>query len=214
MVPLLLTCSGTGAAAFHHRPPHRLAGVLLRDPAWSGARRDRRPVRGHQLGDRRDHAVQVPGPGRHLDQRQLLGGAILGSFAALVFLNAFAVNVGWRLAFLMGPVLALVVAVVARTLPESPRWLLTHDRSRRPRELAKIEEVARRSGQELAEVDEDAAITLVPEQKYGAPDVPAAGVPPVPQARHPGRDHNDHPVVLSTTPSSSPTPWCSRPSMG
>ncbi len=38
-------------------------------------------------------------------------GAILGSFAALVFLNAFAVNVGWRLAFLMGPVLALVVVL-------------------------------------------------------------------------------------------------------
>ena len=51
-------------------------------------------------------------------------GAILGSFASLIFLNAFAVNVGWRLSFLMGPVLALVVIVVARTLPESPRWLM------------------------------------------------------------------------------------------
>ena len=55
-------------------------------------------------------------------------GAILGSFASLIFLNAFAVNVGWRLAFLMGPVLALVVIVVGRTLPESPRWLMTHGR--------------------------------------------------------------------------------------
>jgi MFS family permease len=55
-------------------------------------------------------------------------GAILGSFASLILLNAFAVNLGWRLAFLMGPVLALVVIVVARTLPESPRWLLTHGR--------------------------------------------------------------------------------------
>jgi MFS family permease len=95
-------------------------------------------------------------------------GAILGSFAALIFLNAFAVNVGWRLAFLMGPVLALVVLVVARTLPESPRWLLTHGRvEEAERELAKIEEVARRSGQQLGPVDEGAAITLVPEQKYG-----------------------------------------------
>ncbi|HEU4399952.1 MAG TPA: MFS transporter [Actinomycetota bacterium] len=95
-------------------------------------------------------------------------GAILGSFAALVFLNAFAVNVGWRLAFLMGPLLALVVLVVARTLPESPRWLLTHGRVQEAQqELAKIEEVARRSGQQLGPVDEGAAITLVPEQKYG-----------------------------------------------
>ena len=95
-------------------------------------------------------------------------GAILGSFAALVFLNAFAINVGWRLAFLMGPVLALVVVVVARTLPESPRWLLTHGRvEEAERELAKIEEVARRSGQHLGPIDKGAAITLVPEQKYG-----------------------------------------------
>jgi MFS family permease len=95
-------------------------------------------------------------------------GAILGSFASLVFLNAFAVNLGWRLAFLMGPVLALVVLVVARTLPESPRWLLTHGRVQEAEdELAKIEEVARRSGEPLAEVAEDAAITLVPEQRYG-----------------------------------------------
>jgi MFS family permease len=30
-------------------------------------------------------------------------GAIIGSIASLIFLNAFAENVGWRLAFLMGP---------------------------------------------------------------------------------------------------------------
>ena len=70
-------------------------------------------------------------------------GAILGSFASLIFLNAFAVNVGWRLAFLMGPVLALVVIYVGRTLPESPRWLMTHGRvEEAEKELAKIEEAA------------------------------------------------------------------------
>ncbi len=95
-------------------------------------------------------------------------GAILGSFASLVFLNAFAVNVGWRLAFLMGPVLALVVIVVGRTLPESPRWLMTHGRQEEAElELAKIEDAVIKSGGELTPVDDSLAISLVPEKKYG-----------------------------------------------
>ena len=92
-------------------------------------------------------------------------GAILGSFASLIFLNAFAINVGWRLAFLMGPVLALVVIVVARTLPESPRWLLTHGRvDEAEAELAKIEAV---QGTPVTPVSDDLAIELVPEKQYG-----------------------------------------------
>ena len=92
-------------------------------------------------------------------------GAILGSFASLIFLNAFAVNVGWRLAFLMGPVLALVVIVVARTLPESPRWLLTHGRvDEAEAELAKIEAA---QGTPVTPVSDDLAIELVPETQYG-----------------------------------------------
>jgi MFS family permease len=95
-------------------------------------------------------------------------GAILGSFASLVFLNAFAPNVGWRLAFLMGPVLAIVVIIVGRTLPESPRWLMTHGRmDEAEAELAKIEDAVRASGQELQPVDDSQALELVPEERYG-----------------------------------------------
>jgi len=95
-------------------------------------------------------------------------GAILGSFVSLIFLNAFAVNVGWRLAFLMGPVLALIVIVVARTLPESPRWLMTHGRMEEAeRELKKIEDACAASGQTLDDVPDSKAIELIPEKQYG-----------------------------------------------
>jgi len=95
-------------------------------------------------------------------------GAIIGSFASLIFLNAFAANVGWRLAFLMGPVLAIVVIVVGRTLPESPRWLMTHGRlEEAEKELAKIEEAAIKAGQTLEEVGDERALELVPETRYG-----------------------------------------------
>src|SRR5215831_3125780 len=95
-------------------------------------------------------------------------GAILGSFVSLIFLNAFAVNVGWRLAFLLGPVLALVVIYVGRTLPESPRWLMTHGRMEEAeRELKKIEDAVRASGQTLDDVPDSKAIELIPEKQYG-----------------------------------------------
>ncbi len=95
-------------------------------------------------------------------------GAIIGSLASLIFLNAFAINVGWRLAFLMGPVLALIVIVVGRTLPESPRWLMTHGRvEEAEKELAKIEEAAIKAGQTLDPVDDSKALELVPEKRYG-----------------------------------------------
>jgi MFS family permease len=167
IVTLLLYLLGTGAAAFttgHH------TGWLVFFYAT-------RLVAGMGIGGQYaaiNSAIDEMMPSKYRGRVDIWingsywAGAIIGSFAALIFLNAFAVNVGWRLAFLMGPLLALVVVVVARTLPESPRWLLTHGRVQEAEEeLAKIEEVARRSGKPLDPVDESAAITLVPEQKYG-----------------------------------------------
>jgi MFS family permease len=95
-------------------------------------------------------------------------GAILGSFVSYIFLNHFAPNVGWRLAFLLGPVLAIVVIIVGRVLPESPRWLVTHGRQEEADQvMAKIEEQVRNSGQELAPIDESKAIDIAPETRYG-----------------------------------------------
>ena len=49
-------------------------------------------------------------------------GAFLGTIVTLFVLNHVATGWGWRVAFLAGPVLALVIIFVRRHLPESPRW--------------------------------------------------------------------------------------------
>lgn len=60
-------------------------------------------------------------------------GAIAGSLLSIVALNTdlFAMNVGWRLTFVLGVVLGLVILLVRRNVPESPRWLFIHGKGRR-----------------------------------------------------------------------------------
>ncbi|MEU7109964.1 MFS transporter [Streptomyces sp. NPDC046215] len=57
-------------------------------------------------------------------------GAIGGSLLSVVMLdtNVFAQDVGWRLTFALGVVLGLVILLVRRHVPESPRWLFIHGR--------------------------------------------------------------------------------------
>jgi MFS family permease len=57
-------------------------------------------------------------------------GAGIGAVAALLFLDEslFAADVGWRLAFAIGALLAAAILLVRRNVPESPRWLFIHGR--------------------------------------------------------------------------------------
>jgi MFS family permease len=85
-----------------------------------------------------------------------------------LLLSSVPADAGWRLAFLAGPALAVLIVVVRRNLPESPRWLLTHGREQEAEEaIRKIEEAAMRDAQHLDPVPEDAAIEIMPEKRYG-----------------------------------------------
>lgn len=57
-------------------------------------------------------------------------GAAVGAAGALRLLDTsiFAPDFGWRVAFGLGAVFGLIVLVVRRHVPESPRWLFIHGR--------------------------------------------------------------------------------------
>ncbi|WP_432950443.1 MFS transporter [Kribbella sp. CA-253562] len=92
------------------------------------------------------------------------GGALIGSAIGLVFLNDDLVPIewGWRLCFLIGPVMGLMIIYLRRHIPESPRWLMTHGRvAEAEATVDRIEQTVRRQGGELREVRDDEAINVI-----------------------------------------------------
>jgi len=95
-------------------------------------------------------------------------GAVLGTLGTFIFLKSMDLSVGWRLAFLIGPVLGLVILVLRRHLPESPRWQVMNGREEAAeKSIDYIEREVQDSGVSLPPVDESKAIELRPTEKIG-----------------------------------------------
>ncbi|MFJ4963394.1 MFS transporter [Streptomyces sp. NPDC088729] len=62
-----------------------------------------------------------------------MGGALLSVLA--LDTDIFPKDVGWRLTFALGLVLGLVILLVRRHVPESPRWMFIHGKSEGAEEL-------------------------------------------------------------------------------
>src|SRR6202795_458712 len=70
-------------------------------------------------------------------------GAAIGATSAIVLLDPHLIgpDLGWRLAYLTGACLGLVVFVMRMWIPESPRWLMIHGRPDQARAI--VEDIER-----------------------------------------------------------------------
>lgn len=99
------------------------------------------------------------------------GGAAIGSALGLYLFsttNGISLDWQWRIGFFIGPVLGLIIIFLRRSIPESPRWLMTHGRNdEAERTVDEIEERVRRQGVDVEPVDERKALEVTKPPRLG-----------------------------------------------
>jgi MFS family permease len=95
-------------------------------------------------------------------------GAVIGTVVTLFLLNNLAPDTSWRLAYAVGPALALIIIFVRRHLPESPRWQIMHGREQAAEaSIAEIEQDVAATKGDLPPVPDDQAIEIRPTKQIG-----------------------------------------------
>jgi MFS family permease len=87
-------------------------------------------------------------------------GAAIGAVSAIVLLDPALIgpHLGWRLAYLTGACLGLVVFVMRMWIPESPRWLMIHGRPDQAHAI--VDEIERSSPRQVQDQQELPKIRL------------------------------------------------------
>jgi MFS family permease len=96
------------------------------------------------------------------------GAAVAGAVQLPLLSGAINPNYDWRIAVLIGPLLAIFIVFLRRNVPESPRWQIIHGRGHdAEKSIEAIEQEVKRAGKILLAVDDNHAINIQPVARAG-----------------------------------------------